>query len=110
MIVLMSGHGAIDHLHALREECDHLMKDASVRAITTCWNELTADVNGDIHDHGAKVEISYMLELRGDLVQLKTLADGPDAKVLRTQSSLHCQPELGSTAVLPGGLGTGRAS
>ena len=79
VIVLMSGHGALDHLHVLREECDLAQKDSRVRAIATCWNELTADMNGDIHDHGAKVETSYMLELCGDLVKLENLANDQDA-------------------------------
>jgi Creatinine amidohydrolase len=78
-IVLMSGHGALDHLHVLREECDRLMKGHSgISAIATCWNELTVDVDGDIHDHGAKVETSYMMELCGDLVNLEDLSDDPN--------------------------------
>ena len=80
VIVVMSGHGALDHLHVLREECDRLMSEHSgARAIATCWNELTVDVEGDIHDHGAKVETSYMLELCAELVKLENLANHAEA-------------------------------
>ncbi|MDH3753238.1 MAG: creatininase family protein, partial [Acidimicrobiia bacterium] len=81
VIVVFSGHGALDHLHVLREECDRLMsRQPTVRALTTIWNELTADIPGDIHDHGAKVETSYMMELWPDTVDLETLADDPGAE------------------------------
>lgn len=81
VIVVFSGHGALDHLHVLREECDRLMSlEPEVRAFTTIWNELTADIDGDIHDHGAKVETSYMLALHPDTVELGNLTDDPSAE------------------------------
>ncbi len=81
MIVVFSGHGALDHLHVLRQECDRLMsRRPEIRARTTMWNELTVDVDGDIHDHGAKVETSYMMELWGDTVDLEQLTDDPGAE------------------------------
>lgn len=79
-IVVFSGHGALDHLHVMREECDRLMDQRpDVGALTTIWNELTVDVDGDIHDHGAKVETSYMLELFPGTVDLSALSDDPEA-------------------------------
>jgi len=81
VIVVFSGHGALDHLHVLRQECDRLMtRRPEIRARTTMWNELTVDVDGDIHDHGAKVETSYMMELWGDTVDLELLSDDPGAE------------------------------
>lgn len=81
VIVVFSGHGALDHLHVLREECDHLMADRpDIRARATMWNELTVDVEGEIHDHGAKVETSYMMELWEETVDLELLIDDPDAE------------------------------
>lgn len=80
-IVVFSGHGPFDHLHVLREECDQLMQmQPEVRAKATVWNELTVDLEGDIHDHGAKVETSYMMELWPDTVHLEKLDDDPAAE------------------------------
>ena len=81
VIVVFSGHGALDHLHVLREECERLMQARpEIRALTTMWNELTADLEGDIHDHGAKVETSYMMELWPGTVHLDRLSDQPEAE------------------------------
>ncbi|MDE0288109.1 MAG: creatininase family protein [bacterium] len=81
VIVVFSGHGALDHLHVLREETDRLMDEyADVNALTTVWNELNAGMEGDIHDHGAKVETSYLMEFHPDTVDLTTLEDDPDAE------------------------------
>jgi len=79
-IVLFSGHGALDHLHVMRQECDRLMElHADTYALMAIWNELTVEVEGDIHDHGAKVETSYMLELFPETVDLDALSDDPAA-------------------------------
>lgn len=81
LVVLFSGHGALDHLHVLREECDAIMlQNNGFGAMTTMWNELTVDFEGDIHDHGAKVETSYMMELWPDTVDLDRLTDDRDAE------------------------------
>ena len=80
VIVIFSGHGALDHLHVLREEGDRINQSyKGVRAFTTVWNELNFDLLGDIHDHGAKVETSYMMEFFPDSVDLLTLEDDPEA-------------------------------
>jgi len=80
IIVLFSGHGALDHLYVLREETDRINQNfEEVRAFTTVWNELNFDLDGDIHDHGAKVETSYMMEFFPDLVDLMALEDDPEA-------------------------------
>ena len=81
VIVVFSGHGALDHLHVLREETDRVMDEyPDVNALTTVWNELNATMEGDIHDHGAKVETSYLMEFHPDTVDLTTLEDDPDAE------------------------------
>ena len=81
VIVVFSGHGALDHLHVLREETDRLMDEfPDVNALTTVWNELNAGMEGDIHDHGAKVETSYLMEFHPYTVDLTTLEDDPDAE------------------------------
>ncbi len=81
VIIVMSGHGALDHLHVLREETDRLMdRYPKVNALTTVWNELNAGMEGDIHDHGAKVETSYLLEFHPHTVDLTTLEDDPSAE------------------------------
>ncbi len=80
-IVVFSGHGALDHLHVLREETDRLMDEfPDVNALTTVWNELNAGMEGDIHDHGAKVETSYLMEFHPHTVDLTTLEDDPEAE------------------------------
>jgi len=80
-IIVFSGHGFFDHLHILREECDRIMAlHSDVHAKATIWNELTLDIHGDIHDHGAKVETSYMMELWPDTVCLSQLTDDPAAE------------------------------
>lgn len=80
-IVVFSGHGALDHLHVLREETDRVMeKFPDVNALTTVWNELNTDLEGDIHDHGAKVETSYLMEFHGNTVDLTKLEDDPEAE------------------------------
>ncbi len=80
-IVVVSGHGALDHLHVLREETDRLMDEfPDVNALTTVWNELNAGLEGDIHDHGAKVETSYLMEFHPHTVDLATLEDDPEAE------------------------------
>lgn len=80
VLVVFSGHGALDHLHVLREETDTLMSSyPEIRALTTMWNELNTDLDGDIHDHGAKVETSLMMEFHPDLVDLTTLSEDPAA-------------------------------
>ena len=80
VIIVFSGHGALDHLHVLREETDRLMDEfPDVNALTTVWNELNAGMEGDIHDHGAKVETSYLMEFHPHTVDLTTLEDDPDA-------------------------------
>ncbi|MCY4371244.1 MAG: creatininase family protein [bacterium] len=79
-IIVFSGHGALDHLHVLREETDRVMGEfPDVNALTTVWNELNAIMSGDIHDHGAKVETSYLLEFHPRTVDLTTLEDDPEA-------------------------------
>ncbi|MDE0375229.1 MAG: creatininase family protein [bacterium] len=81
VIVVFSGHGALDHLHVLRKETDRLMDEfPDVNALTTVWNELNAGMEGDIHDHGAKVETSYLMEFHPDTVDLATLEDDPEAE------------------------------
>ena len=81
VIVVFSGHGALDHLHVLREETDRLMDEfADVNALTTVWNELNAGLEGDIHDHGSKVETSYLMEFHPHTVDLTTLEDDPEAE------------------------------
>ena len=81
VIVVFSGHGALDHLHVLREETDRVMdKYPDVNALTTVWNELNAGLEGDIHDHGAKVETSYLMEFHPHTVDLTTLEDDPEAE------------------------------
>lgn len=81
VIVVLSGHGALDHLHVLREETDRVMEDfPDVNALTTVWNELNAGMPGDIHDHGAKVETSYLMEFHPHTVDLTTLRDDPEAR------------------------------
>ena len=81
VIVVFSGHGALDHLHVLREETDRLMDEfPDVNALTTVWNELNAGMEGDIHDHGAKVETSYLMEFHPHTVDLATLEDDPAAE------------------------------
>ena len=81
VIVVVSGHGALDHLHVLREETDRIMEEfPAVNALTTVWNELNTDLDGDIHDHGAKVETSYLMEYHPSTVDLTTLEDDPAAK------------------------------
>jgi creatinine amidohydrolase len=81
VIVVFSGHGALDHLHVLREETDRLMDEfPDVNALTTVWNELNAGMEGDIHDHGAKVETSYLMEFHPHTVDLTTLEDDPEAE------------------------------
>lgn len=81
VIVVFSGHGALDHLHVLREETDRLMEHfPDVNALTTVWNELNTDLDGEIHDHGAKVETSYLMEFHGDSVDLTKLDDDPQAE------------------------------
>ena len=101
VIVVFSGHGALDHLHVLREECDRLMRERpDVRAFTTVWNELTTGVDGEIHDHGAKVETSYMMELFPDTVDLTTLEDDPAAEhvgVYAANPRFTASREWGST-------------
>ena len=80
-IVVFSGHGALDHLHVLRQETDRVMeKYPDVNALTTVWNELNTDLEGDIHDHGAKVETSYLMEFHEDTVDLTKLEDDPEAE------------------------------
>ena len=80
VIVALSGHGALDHLHVLREETDRVMEEfPDVNALTTVWNELNAIMAGDIHDHGAKVETSYLMEFHPRTVDLTTLEDDPEA-------------------------------
>ncbi len=80
-IIVFSGHGALDHLHVLREETDRLMDEfPNVNALTTVWNELNAHLEGDIHDHGAKVETSYLMEFHPHTVDLTTLEDDPEAE------------------------------
>ena len=80
-IVVFSGHGALDHLHVLREETDRVMNlFPGVNALTTVWNELNAGMEGDIHDHGAKVETSYLMEFHPPTVDLTTLEDDPNAE------------------------------
>ena len=81
VIVVFSGHGALDHLHVLREETDRLMDEfPDLDALTTVWNELNAGMEGDIHDHGAKVETSYLMEFHPHTVDLGTLEDDPEAE------------------------------
>ena len=81
VIVVLSGHGALDHLHVLREETDRIMdRFPDVNALTTVWNELNAGMEGDIHDHGAKVETSYLMEFHPRTVDLTTLDDDPGAE------------------------------
>lgn len=81
VIVVLSGHGALDHLHVLREETDRVMEEfGDVNALTTVWNELNAAMAGDIHDHGAKVETSYLMEFHPHTVDLTTLKDDPEAE------------------------------
>ncbi len=81
VIVALSGHGALDHLHVLREETDRVMEEyPDVNALTTVWNELNATMPGDIHDHGAKVETSYLMEFHPHTVDLTTLEDDPEAE------------------------------
>lgn len=81
VIVVFSGHGALDHLHVLREETDRVMEQfPDVNALTTVWNELNATMAGDIHDHGAKVETSYLMEFHPHTVDLTTLEDDPEAE------------------------------
>ncbi len=81
VIVVFSGHGALDHLHVLREETDRLMEEfPDVNALTTVWNELNATMPGDIHDHGAKVETSYLMEFYPRTVDLTTLENDPEAE------------------------------
>ena len=81
VIVVFSGHGALDHLHVLREETDRIMEEfPDVNALTTVWNELNAGMEGDIHDHGAKVETSYLMEFHPHTVDLTTLEDDPQAE------------------------------
>jgi len=81
VIVVFSGHGALDHLHVLRKETDRLMDEfPDVNALTTVWNELNAGMEGDIHDHGAKVETSYLMEFHPHTVDLATLEDDPEAE------------------------------
>ena len=80
-IIVFSGHGALDHLHALREETDRVMdRFPGVNALTTVWNELNAGMPGDIHDHGAKVETSYIMEFHPETVDLTALEDDPEAE------------------------------
>lgn len=80
-IIVFSGHGALDHLHVLRQETDRLMERfPGVNALTTVWNELNAGMPGDIHDHGAKVETSYLMEFHPDSVDLTALEDDPEAE------------------------------
>jgi hypothetical protein len=65
----------------LREETDRVMDEfPDVNALTTVWNELNAGMEGDIHDHGAKVETSYLMEFHPDTVDLTTLEDDPQAE------------------------------
>lgn len=81
VVVVFSGHGALDHLHVLREETDRLMDEfPDVNALTTVWNELNAGMEGDIHDHGAKVETSYLMEFHPHSVDLSTLEDDREAE------------------------------
>ena len=81
VIVVFSGHGALDHLHVLREETDRVMDEfPDVNALTTVWNELNAGMEGEIHDHGAKVETSYLMEFHPRTVDLTTLEDDPAAE------------------------------
>ena len=81
VIIVFSGHGALDHLHVLREETDRVMEEfPDVNALTTVWNELNAIMAGDIHDHGAKVETSYLMEFHPHTVDLNTLEDDPEAQ------------------------------
>ena len=81
VIVVFSGHGALDHLHVLRQETDRLMDEfPDVNALTTVWNELNAEMPGDIHDHGAKVETSYLMAFHPATVDLTTLEDDPEAE------------------------------
>lgn len=80
-VIVFSGHGALDHLHVLRQETDRLMEQfPGVNALTTVWNELNAGMPGDIHDHGAKVETSYMMEFHPGSVDLTALEDDPEAE------------------------------
>ena len=81
VMVVFSGHGALDHLHVLREETDRVMEEfPDVNALTTVWNELNAIMAGDIHDHGAKVETSYLMEFHPHTVDLTTLEDDLEAE------------------------------
>ncbi len=83
VLVVFSGHGALDHLHVLREESDQVMKAfPTVKAFTTVWNELNAGLQGDIHDHGAKVETSYMMEFFPESVDLTALDSDPSSEHL----------------------------
>ena len=80
VLVVFSGHGALDHMHVLREETDLVTQSfEEVSAFTTVWNELNFDLPGDIHDHGAKVETSYMMEFFPEFVDLTKLADDPNS-------------------------------
>lgn len=79
VVVVVSGHGALDHLHTLREACDALSAKGGATGVMAMWNELTVGVDGDIHDHGARVETSYLLSLRPELVDLGALEADPDA-------------------------------
>lgn len=80
-IIVFSGHGALDHLHVLRQETDRVMEQfPGVNALTTVWNELNAGMPGDIHDHGAKVETSYLMEFHPGSVDLTALEDDPEAE------------------------------
>jgi len=80
VIVVFSGHGALDHLHVLREEADLVTQNfEGVKAFATVWNELNFDLPGDIHDHGAKVETSYMMEFFPESVELTALDDDPNS-------------------------------
>ena len=83
VIVVFSGHGALDHLHVLREESDLIMDVfPPVKAFTTVWNELNSHFDGDIHDHGAKVETSYMMEFLPETVDLAALDSDPTSEHL----------------------------
>ncbi len=80
-IIVFSGHGALDHLHVLRQETDRVMEQfPGINALTTVWNELNAGMPGDIHDHGAKVETSYLMEFHPGSVDLTALEDDPEAE------------------------------
>jgi len=88
VLVVFSGHGALDHLHVLREESDRVMDVfPSVKAFTTVWNELNAGLQGDIHDHGAKVETSYMMEFFPETVDLAALDSDPSSEHLGVYGS-----------------------